>query len=712
MDSCALEPAQIPTISGNDAVLPEASPCGAGAGRYSDTQELQGKVQFPTQDRARAAVASAVLGNSNLTVIAKDRPDSPGPDVRLDDFEVVDGDAGRSLGKGSFGVVRRIRRKGTCDVFALKTMQKIEVIEGELIDQVEREIQVQRNLKHDNVLRLYRHFEDAETVYLLLEYCAKGELYQLLRSRKGRRFPEPVAKHYFMQVVSGLRYLHSQSIVHRDLKPENLLVNHNDVLKIADFGWCAFATTVRTTFCGTLDYLAPEMIQGRGHDHTLDTWSLGVLLYEMVVGRPPFQSTNHVMLIAKILSAELRFPAFVPAEVSDLVTRLLQKEPPERLPLDRVLKHVWLLDGDRSQILGQSTLSNCPVLDAIAQQAHSVGQAVHAAGPTANTLTNVEPGLAGGMHELSRSTGQHIIASPPLHSKVVALESSSHLLASPVSQTRRILPQVGVAQTVTVAQKYSPPSTVPQTCFRGVVGTNASACQVPVTNTGTMPGFKVSGATVGTTWVAPATLVAQSCNGRSARAPSRSAEPVAHSHRTVSAAAHLPRSPPPEFRGTTSPPLPDNPDPEFKFRPLPQQTPREAVMQSTSHTQAQVRVHPSPVRQHRQIVELASSPASAATVPTNGKQHRRSVVEVANQMRVHTPGPPPITVARSGPGGHPMVHMYPTAAQSHARGGRSLSPVPISVTVSAGAGYPSGAPGTYTRTVANPVTCVVQSFAR
>merc|ERR1719352_1842811 len=98
------------------------------------------------------------------------------------------------------------------------------------------------------------------------------------------------------------------SIVHRDIKPENLLVNHEDEVKIADFGWCAVSQTMRTTFCGTLDYLAPEMIQGKGHDQTLDLWSAGVLLYEMVVGRPPFQSTNHQKLIEKIIKLKLEFP--------------------------------------------------------------------------------------------------------------------------------------------------------------------------------------------------------------------------------------------------------------------------------------------------------------------------------------------------------------------------------------------------------------------
>lgn len=268
---------------------------------------------------------------------------TPGVGVTLDDFQILDVDGGRSLGKGSFGVVRRVRRQDTLEIFALKTMNKVEVIEGDLIEQVEREIQVQQSLKHENVLCLFQHFEDTDSVFLLLEYCAKGELYQLLRTRKGRRFPEHVARHYFLQVARGLQYLHSLQIIHRDLKPENLLVNHDDVLKIADFGWCAQATGPRTTFCGTLDYLAPEMVQMTGHDHNLDIWSLGVLLYEMVVGRPPFQCTNHTMLVTKILRVDYAFPAFVPHDIVDLVQRILRKECWTRLPIPQILRSPWVL---------------------------------------------------------------------------------------------------------------------------------------------------------------------------------------------------------------------------------------------------------------------------------------------------------------------------------------------------------------------------------
>ncbi|CAK9003316.1 unnamed protein product [Durusdinium trenchii] len=290
------------------------------------------------------------------------RPYSPTDEVRMSDFEILDGVGGRSLGKGSFGVVRRVRRKGTDDVYALKTMQKMEVMSGQLIEQVEREIMVQQNLKHENVLRLFKHFEDEDNVYLLLEYCAKGELYQLLRTQKGRKFNEQTSRHFFVQLVRGLKYLHSHQIVHRDLKPENLLITHDDVLKIADFGWCAATNVLRTTFCGTMDYLAPEMIQGSGHDQTLDIWSVGILLYEMMVGRPPFQSTNHTMLIDRILKIAIFFPPGLPPLVVDLVRRLLKREPSQRLPLDQVLRHPWVLS--KAEVQSEPSLTKSQQLPA------------------------------------------------------------------------------------------------------------------------------------------------------------------------------------------------------------------------------------------------------------------------------------------------------------------------------------------------------------
>lgn len=470
------------------------------------------------------------------------RPSSPGSQVTLDQFEILDGDAGRSLGKGSFGVVRRIRRKGTGDVYALKNMQKIEVIEGNLIDQVEREIQVQRTLKHENVVRLYKYFEDAETVYLLLEYCAKGELYQLLRTQKGRRFPENVARHYFVQAVHGLKYLHSQCIVHRDLKPENLLVNHNDVLKIADFGWCAVSTVTRCTFCGTLDYLAPEMIQGRGHNHTLDIWSLGVLLYEMVVGRPPFQSTNHMTLISKILSTELRFPAFVQPEISDLVHRLLQREPADRLPLELVLRNAWVLGTSSQTVDGANVHEDGQISSALPVAVEAappngtwwqglqtsastrVGEAPAATAPGATVPAAVAAPLPSPKWQQALSQQQP--QAPPQQQRAAALSATNPApLSSPVLQPRTVAAPPGfrvmAPQQLQASRQPSPPQTpIQQLPFRGIA--------VPGVGTARMAGVSPGGLRVaapGTGSVGATGAEAMRLGGRQiARPPSSSAQ--------------------------------------------------------------------------------------------------------------------------------------------------------------------------------------------
>mmetsp|Transcript_22319 Transcript_22319/g.51111 ORF Transcript_22319/g.51111 Transcript_22319/m.51111 type:complete len:674 (-) Transcript_22319:51-2072(-) len=332
--------------------------------------------------------------------------------ITLDQFELFDNSAGEqdSLGKGSFGLVQKVRVKGTTRVYALKSMRKQDVIESNLIDQVELEIKVQKELKHRNVLRLHRHFEDNDNVYLLLELCAKGELYQMLRTQRCRRFPEQVACRFFIQVAAGLHYLHNQSIVHRDIKPENLLVTQDDVLKIADFGWCAMTTTLRTTFCGTLDYLAPEMIQGIGHNHALDIWSAGVLLYEMMVGRPPFQSTNHGQLIFKILSLDLKFPAFISKEASDLVRRLVQNNPRDRMPLLKSLLHPWVVmhipEEDRiecAQSCGQPLLHDVPFTPKVPHR--ELTEASHVSEPLSfetSDMSRIEAGVRSGAPRHSR----------------------------------------------------------------------------------------------------------------------------------------------------------------------------------------------------------------------------------------------------------------------------------------------------------------------
>jgi serine/threonine protein kinase len=173
-------------------------------------------------------------------------------------------------------------------VVALKTLIKEELVKDGAERQVRREIEIQQNLRHPNVLRLYGYFHDKNRIFLILEFAGLGELYKQLC--KAGKFSEKRSARYTDQMADALAYLHSKHVIHRDIKPENLLLGLNGELKIADFGWSVHAPGGRrSTRCGTLDYLAPEMVEERPHNERVDHWTLGVLLYEFLCGCPPFE---------------------------------------------------------------------------------------------------------------------------------------------------------------------------------------------------------------------------------------------------------------------------------------------------------------------------------------------------------------------------------------------------------------------------------------
>ncbi|CAK0838600.1 unnamed protein product [Prorocentrum cordatum] len=270
-------------------------------------------------------------------------------DLRLDDFEVV----GKPLGCGSFGSVNKVVRKDTGEVFAMKVMSKSQILEFSLGENIEREISTQQKARHPNILRLHEYFEDQEGVHLLLEYAPHGSLLDLLKDRRKsaaasdnaqQGLPEVQSAGMFRDVAEALHFLHCNCVVHRDLKPENILICEGGVAKLADFGWCNQLAkgAGRSTFCGTWEYLSPEMIANEPYDFKVDVWAAGVLLFEMLVGRSPFAASNYVQALSKISKVAYEFPGHVSAPARDLVGRLLVKEPRRRLGLGKAVEHPWV----------------------------------------------------------------------------------------------------------------------------------------------------------------------------------------------------------------------------------------------------------------------------------------------------------------------------------------------------------------------------------
>jgi serine/threonine protein kinase len=265
----------------------------------------------------------------------------------LNDFDI-----GKPLGQGKFGRVYLAREKKTKFVVAIKVMYKEQLRKAQFELQLRREIEIQSHLRHKNILRLYGYFFDKEKVYLILEFCVGGELYKKLQQEE--RFDEKRSARMIVQLANALTYCHSKKVIHRDIKPENLLLGKNGEIKLADFGWSVHApSSRRTTMCGTLDYLPPEIVQRHKHDERVDIWSLGVLTFEFLTGYPPFDAQTPDGTYERITSVDLQFPHWVREDARDLIRKLLVRNPSERLPLKNVKYHPWI-----QRVLKPTTVEN------------------------------------------------------------------------------------------------------------------------------------------------------------------------------------------------------------------------------------------------------------------------------------------------------------------------------------------------------------------
>lgn len=257
-------------------------------------------------------------------------------------------DIGKPLGKGKFGSVYLARERREKYVVAIKVLFKSQLQKANCEQQLRREIEIQAHLRHPNILSLYQWFHDETRIYLVLEFAAKGELYKELT--KNGRFDETRSATYIAELSDTLDYCHEMKVIHRDIKPENLLLGLRGEIKIADFGWSVHApSSRRKTLCGTLDYLPPEMVENRSHDEKVDHWTIGILMYEFLVGSPPFETQNQQDTYRKITRVDINFPTHVSANARDLIRKYLQYNSANRIPFEQALQHPWIQENARSK---------------------------------------------------------------------------------------------------------------------------------------------------------------------------------------------------------------------------------------------------------------------------------------------------------------------------------------------------------------------------
>ncbi|XP_018016374.1 serine/threonine-protein kinase PLK4 [Hyalella azteca] len=257
------------------------------------------------------------------------------------------------IGVGGFASVYHATCSRTGWNVAIKQISKEQILERGLNERVRQEVSIHRTLDHPSILKLYTFFEDARFVYLVLELCTGGELQKAL---KGKPLPEEQCVRYVRQVVAGMLYLHSLSIMHRDLTLSNLLLAADGSLRIADFGLATQLTRPddrHTTMCGTPNYMSPEVATRSSHGLESDVWSLGVMVYTMMVGRPPFHTHAVRATITRALLEQCDIPSHLSSECRDLISRCLQKNFRERIKLRDILHHPFLRNSETEPTSGR-----------------------------------------------------------------------------------------------------------------------------------------------------------------------------------------------------------------------------------------------------------------------------------------------------------------------------------------------------------------------
>ena len=260
----------------------------------------------------------------------------------MDDFTLL-----KLIGKGNFGKVMLVKYNATGETFAMKMLSKKHIVEQNEVEHTMSECSILQRLRHPFLINLHYAFQTQESLYLILDFINGGELFFHLQ--KDKRFNESRVRFYAAEILLGLEHLHNAGVLYRDLKLENLLLTSEGHIVLTDFGLSKEGLTGReartATFCGTPEYMAPEMLAAKGYGKGVDWWSYGSLIFEMLTGLPPFYAQDVQEMYRRIVSDRLTFPPYISDTARGAISLLLEKDPSKRLTDPELIKRHPFFDG-------------------------------------------------------------------------------------------------------------------------------------------------------------------------------------------------------------------------------------------------------------------------------------------------------------------------------------------------------------------------------
>eukprot|EP00116_Pleurobrachia_bachei_P019272 sb/3479534/ len=271
---------------------------------------------------------------------------------------------GAFLGKGGFAKCYEVTDMESGEIFAAKVVSKTLLKKDHQREKMSQEIRIHRSLNHKNIVKFYSYFEDPDNVYMILELCRKKSLMEMHKRRQA--VTEPETRFIMKQIIDSCIYLHKNKVIHRDLKLGNLFINDNMDVKLGDFGLATkveFLGERKRTLCGTPNYIAPEVLKKEGHSYEVDMWSIGCIMFTLLVGKPPFETNSLKDTYSKIKRNEFYIPPKLSNDAQILIVSLLRPEPSKRPSAEATLGHDFFTKGYLPPALPASCLMMPPHFD-------------------------------------------------------------------------------------------------------------------------------------------------------------------------------------------------------------------------------------------------------------------------------------------------------------------------------------------------------------